>query len=386
MEEHISTLGKSNERASKYVRGLGYVSQFHRDLAYSPKVLELLSDFADEKIVPHSMMMNISHCNIGEIATGKPVDKWHVDSVDYVLIVILSDLTDMVGGELRVLQQPNDKSGTFFSELSQKGIPPGIPIETVNYIGAGYGLFMQGSKIFHTVNGVRSAREPRISLVNSYMSARPFAEDLTRYNTFADGSDGKEVSDVEYARHKAWRIKNQMQYLLDNLTFTNSSSQQISDMLFNASTELAHAAHLIQGEENDNARWIDELELLRSGAGSGQQSPKIPTLRQSPQPHSRGSASGGSTGRHMRALSLSPMRQKGLLSHSFSQNSLNTVSSAVVPILSSPAGIMRSRPSMQLPALPSVVQLDDVSGVDSVLVAGCAVSGVVTMEEVAVQE
>jgi hypothetical protein len=137
MEEHISTLGKSNDRASKYVRGLGYVSQFHRDLAYSPKVLELLSDFADEKIVPHSMTMNISHCNIGEIATGKPVDKWHVDSVDYVLIVILSDLTDMVGGELRVLQQPNDKSGTFFSELSQKGIPSTIPIETVNYIGAG---------------------------------------------------------------------------------------------------------------------------------------------------------------------------------------------------------------------------------------------------------
>jgi hypothetical protein len=53
---------------------------------------------------------------------------------------------------------------------------------------------MQGSKIFHTVNGVQSAREPRISLVNSYMSGRPFATDLTRYNTFADGSDGKEIS------------------------------------------------------------------------------------------------------------------------------------------------------------------------------------------------
>ena len=30
------------------------------------------------------------------------VDKWHTDSVDYVYVLILSDITDMKGGELQV--------------------------------------------------------------------------------------------------------------------------------------------------------------------------------------------------------------------------------------------------------------------------------------------
>ncbi len=34
------------------------------------------------------MHSNYSHINIGVIGSDKPVDQWHVDSVDYVLIVV----------------------------------------------------------------------------------------------------------------------------------------------------------------------------------------------------------------------------------------------------------------------------------------------------------
>jgi len=34
----------------------------------------------------------------------KDVDKWHFDSVDFVMVVILSDMEGMVGGELAVLK------------------------------------------------------------------------------------------------------------------------------------------------------------------------------------------------------------------------------------------------------------------------------------------
>lgn len=59
-------LAKSNPRATKYLRGLGYCSKFHRGLAYNEELLSLLSSIARDKVGPQSMTMNISHTNIGK--------------------------------------------------------------------------------------------------------------------------------------------------------------------------------------------------------------------------------------------------------------------------------------------------------------------------------
>lgn len=98
-------LARSNPRAMRYVRGLGYASLFHHQLAYDPTVTALVSDIARDSLGIHSMPMNISHTNIGAASRGdRPVDKWHTDSTDYVMVVMLSDVSDMEGGDLRVLQ------------------------------------------------------------------------------------------------------------------------------------------------------------------------------------------------------------------------------------------------------------------------------------------
>lgn len=115
LDQHEPVLGKGNARAPRFVRGLGYVSHWHRGLAYSPQLLTMLNQLSRDAVAPQTMTMNISHTNVGRAGTGKAVDKWHVDSVDYVLIIILSDLTDMKGGELRVLQVGPDGQ---LSELS----------------------------------------------------------------------------------------------------------------------------------------------------------------------------------------------------------------------------------------------------------------------------
>lgn len=249
-------LSKSNERASNYVRGLGYASKFHRSFAYSSDVLALLSKIAGDDLSPHSMAMNISHLNIGEVNTGKPVDKWHIDSVDYVLVLIISDTSDMEGGDLQVLQL-RDATGSTFKQLQANGIPSDL-VETVKYTGPGYGIFMQGSKILHTVTEVLKGREPRVSLVNSFMSTNPFAEDKTRLATFLRGGfdDGDEIASLEFARHKAWRISGQMQYLLNEVHF-GTDTQRISRYLLDAAAELERAAKLISGELNDNAMWVE---------------------------------------------------------------------------------------------------------------------------------
>jgi hypothetical protein len=264
-------LAKSNPRATCYVRGLGYASRFHRGLAYDPTLTKMLNTLARDELAIHGMTMSISHTNVGRVGTGRPVDAWHTDSYEYVLVVILSDIDEMQGGTLRVLQMP-DASGEMFKELTIKGVPDDL-VETVRYGRAGDACFMQGSKILHTVDAVLKAREPRISLVNSFMSLRPFAPDQTRFATFAQAGFGDEnrVVSVEFARHKAWRAKGKMQYVLDQIPFSGESSDTTSELvniLEEAAAELQGAADLISGKVDDNAKWLDP--------GHGEKRKKLP--------------------------------------------------------------------------------------------------------------
>jgi hypothetical protein len=253
-------LAKSNPRASCYVRGLGYASRFHRDLAYDPTLTKMLNELARYELAIHGMTMSVSHTNVGQIATGRPVDAWHTDSFEYVLVIILSDVEEMQGGSMRVLQMP-DASGEMFKELTIKGVPDDL-VEEVRYGRAGEACFMQGSKILHTVDAVLKAREPRISLVNSYTSLRPFAPDPTRYGTFTQGGfgDDSRVASVEFARHKAWRAKGKLQYVLDQISFSGDSTDTTSELVNifeEAAAELQRAADLMSGKIDDNAKWLD---------------------------------------------------------------------------------------------------------------------------------
>jgi len=250
-------IGKGNQRASFFVRGLGYTSRFMRDFTYDPSVTQLLSDIARDQLGVHTMTMSVGHTNVGQVATGRPVDKWHVDSTDYVLITIISDIEEMKGGLLRVLQQP-DSSGRHFQELLLKGVPQEL-VETVKYTGPGYAIFMQGSKILHAVTPVLEAREPRYSLVNSYMTRDVFLRDPTKYHTFLSTGfdDRKDVVPLEYARHKAWRVKGQMKYILDEMA-PGVTPEEIAKILETTSEELKTSALLIREQQQDNAAFVDD--------------------------------------------------------------------------------------------------------------------------------
>jgi hypothetical protein len=255
-------LAKSNPRATCYVRGLGYASRFHRGLAYDPTLIKMLNALARDELAIHGMTMSsISHTNVGQTATGRPVDAWHTDSFEYVLVIILSDTAEMLGGTMRVLQMA-DASGEMFKELTIKGGVPDDLVEIVRYAGAGHACFMQGSKILHTVDAVLKAREPRISLVNSYMSLRPFAPDPTQYATFTQAGFGDEsrVISVEFARHKAWRAKGKCQYVLDHIPFLGENSHttsELANIFEEVADELQKAADVIRGKVDDNAKLLE---------------------------------------------------------------------------------------------------------------------------------
>jgi len=123
-----------------------------------------LKSYAGKKLSSHAMPMNFSHINIGIPGTGKKVDQWHLDSVGYVLVVMMSETKDMVGGELQVLTRDRDDNALEILNSQTDSYTP-EEIISVNYATAGRGIFMQGSHIFHQVTAVVSGPRPRISLV-----------------------------------------------------------------------------------------------------------------------------------------------------------------------------------------------------------------------------
>ena len=159
---------------------------------------------------PQDMSMNVSQINFGEPGAEKPVDKWHLDSVPFVMVVLLSDATDMVGGELQVarIEDPDEA----MRQVCSGNVDP-RSVDTVNYPGPGHAILMQGSRIAHTATSVTKARETRLTLVNSYQTRNPFADVATCYRTFKL-YDPDDAHPLDVARHFAWRASGQLDYLI----------------------------------------------------------------------------------------------------------------------------------------------------------------------------
>lgn len=121
---------------------------------------------------------------------------------------------------------------------------------------AGYCIFLQGSKLWRSVNPVASAVEPRHSLVQPFTTRNVFAPDLTRLDTFRKCfHDHAHIAELEFARHRAWRVQGQMQYLIDNMPF-GSDGKEILEVLEGAALELMHTSRLVLGEVSDKLDFI----------------------------------------------------------------------------------------------------------------------------------
>lgn len=261
---------------NKPCRGMGHTSEFMKDLVFSPKIIELISNIAQERLAPHNIYMNIAHTNLGEVGVKhegkvKKVEEWHTDSVDYVMVIILSDTTDMEGGELKVLQIVDDSNmmestHATFQKFQVTGIPAEL-VRTVNYKAPGYCIFMQGSQIMHSVSPVTKANEPRLSLVNSYQRLDCFSEDMTRFATFRDQTkDPENVLNYEYARHKAWRVHGKLEYVMKHMDYTTPFSDVI-EVLRRAEEEIIRTRKILTGEiANDSTGWVTEDDSERAAS------------------------------------------------------------------------------------------------------------------------
>jgi len=110
-------------RQQNILRGLGYHSKFIEDFLHDESFLDQVSKIAGERLCPSTFGSHIVQVNFGKVGNDKAeVDKWHFDSVDYVLVIILSDIEDMVGGELEVFRKNlGGKEAT--KKLAEEGLP-----------------------------------------------------------------------------------------------------------------------------------------------------------------------------------------------------------------------------------------------------------------------
>jgi hypothetical protein len=120
----------SNNRQPKSIRGIGYRSKFIRDFNYSKEVLSHLAGITGKALHPHDMGMNFSQINFGQIGNNEKVDVWHIDSVPYVMVLLLSDATDMVGGKLQVAKISDPTKALEI--IYKKGELPSNLIDEVN--------------------------------------------------------------------------------------------------------------------------------------------------------------------------------------------------------------------------------------------------------------
>ena len=130
-EKHAQAL---KSRAAKSLRGMGYRSKFIRDFNFDERVLGHFARMAGTPLGPHAMSMNLSQVNFGEVNASKAVDEWHIDSVPYVCVVLLSDAADMEGGELQVAMLGDPAEAI---ERVRAGRVAATEIDVVKYPGPG---------------------------------------------------------------------------------------------------------------------------------------------------------------------------------------------------------------------------------------------------------
>lgn len=212
-----------------------------------------MSKMANKPICPHSFGQNVSHVNFGRIDPNYEADKWHFDSTEYVLVIIISDIEGMVGGSLEVLKM--DLGSPEATEMMRNTGPPEELIESISYQESGYGIFAQGSKIMHRVSPVLAGKEDRVSLVISLGTNSAFDSDSTR--TLRVYEDPENITSWEIARHYAWKAGGVLDYIVEESNPDDQHPEDFAEMLELASERLAKVAKIVRQTENDAISYLE---------------------------------------------------------------------------------------------------------------------------------
>lgn len=220
----LEKYSRSCPRIPKLIRGGTFRSEFLNAMGHSPSVLRHVSALAGCEMVYHPMKIHQLHVNMKPNdanvqsdqeanAPKKNVDRWHCDSTPFVLIVFCTNPDDYTGGTLQYFNSPKEEGLRILSAGQ------GLPEDRVMNVGRqekGYGVFMQGWRVFHQVTPVLSG-DARTTMVFSFHPRNVLALEACSHlsQTYAP-VDPLYIIMPDWVRFRCWKVARRLEMLRDH--------------------------------------------------------------------------------------------------------------------------------------------------------------------------
>ena len=209
--------GTGANRLGSYARGAGYRSQFIRDFCDSTELAAHLSDIAGIPLGRHSVPAVACGINYAPEDISRAVDTWHVDSVAFDIVMMITDPTLLKGGEFQYFQGTKQEGQALLGVTGEEGVDTALPedrVVTIPFPEAGFGFMQQGTMIFHRACRLLE-RADRITMIPSFEVLPANAPDSTNTINMADWDDPGICP--ELARHEIWRTQARLESLLADI-------------------------------------------------------------------------------------------------------------------------------------------------------------------------
>jgi hypothetical protein len=214
--------GTGESRLGSFARGAGYRSRFIRDFCDSPELATHLSTIAGVQLGRHSVPAVACGINYAPEDISKAVDTWHVDSVSFDVVMMLSDPATIRGGEFQVFHGTKEEGQALLGIRGEEGSGVEIAadrVRTIPFPRAGFGFLQQGNMIFHRACRLEKQAE-RITMVPSFEVLPLTAHDATNSINMLDWGDPGIAA--ELSRRELWRASARLQGAIEKISLRDS--------------------------------------------------------------------------------------------------------------------------------------------------------------------
>ncbi|MCH9704649.1 MAG: hypothetical protein K0U15_00795 [Proteobacteria bacterium] len=243
------SVGTGANRLGSYIRGAGYRSQFVRDFCQCPQLLEFISKLAGTPLAQHSVPAVACGINYAPEDITRAVDTWHVDSVPFDIVILLTDPNTFRGGEFQYFHGTRSEGESLIGSTGEGGTLNELPAErvhTVDFGAAGCGFMQQGNKVFHRACRLLAPAD-RITMIPSFVTlASEVATDGTNVRSMSGWTDPG--IQTELARHEAWLAQDKLNQVIAELPLS-ATPAEISQQLQAAVQGISDYSSLLLQQE-----------------------------------------------------------------------------------------------------------------------------------------
>ena len=233
-------------RLGSYIRGAGYRSQFVRDFCECAELSEFLSTLVGTPVARHSVPAVACGINYAPEDITRAVDTWHVDSVAFDMVILLTSPTTFRGGEFQYFMGTKSEGEALLGGKGEVGTQSDLPAEriaTAVFPEAGCGFLQQGNLVFHRACRLLEKAD-RVTMIPSFVTLTTEKTDGTNVAAMSRWEDPGILT--ELARHEAWLAREHLRLLLDDLPLT-ATPEQIADTVESAVGGLNRYAANLRG-------------------------------------------------------------------------------------------------------------------------------------------